>query len=129
MTSTSDIKVIPVPVSDEETLNKLETFAASFDHTINRGMKHDIFTDEKGNWLGYAESVQVPVFWTGWHPEANPVAVKAAIQLLQSASHYNWGIGLAVCREDSPFFKVMEKFNFARQGQLFMSQGRGRSHV
>jgi hypothetical protein len=122
MTKVSDIK--SRPISTQEDLERLKTFAESFGHKLTPGFLYDVFYVDDENWLGYAEHAMVPVWRTGWHPKNASGETLAAIQALQAFSHMRYGLTFAQVSDDSPLAPVMPKLGFVEQGKLWMSVGR-----
>jgi hypothetical protein len=122
MTRISDI--LSKPVESAEEFRRLRSWAATFNHRLTPGFRHDIFYDRRERWLGFAQHCTTPVYWTGWHPDNTPAETLAALQMLQAYSHMAYGMSYIIGDAHSPLAPMLPKMKMEKLGELWMGCGR-----
>ncbi|MDR1190323.1 MAG: hypothetical protein LBK60_01490 [Verrucomicrobiales bacterium] len=123
MTRTSDI--LSHPVATPEEFARLKAWAASFNHTLTAGMRHDVFYDRAEKWLGFAEHCPTPVYWTGWHPANTRAETVACLQVLQAYCHMAYGMSYIISGDpQSPVTGLIPGMRMKKLGELYVGMGR-----
>lgn len=103
----------------QEMWARLNTFAASFNHTIDV-TPHPILIWKQGErWVGYCQIVNLPVVFTAWHPQsAKPRDTLEVYKLIRGWAKIQHGGGFTTVPLDTETFtpKVMKKLGFNKTG-------------
>jgi hypothetical protein len=113
----SPVKFEYVQPTDNDLKAQLQTFANSFDHSIET-WSHPIFIAKTDNkWIGYIQIVNQPTVFTAWKPEAASARtiIEAMLQLVGWV-RFQFGSGFTTVPLDTKSFfpSVMKKLGFKR---------------
>ena len=104
---------------DQVQVDKLRTFAASFDHKIE-SLAHPIYIVKRGDvWIGYAQIVHLPVVFTAWNPKtAKARGIWEAMLQFVGWAKLQFGAGFTTVPLDTKTFlpEVMKKLGFRKMG-------------
>lgn len=107
-------------IDTPEQWDRLETFAASFDHEINRHIRYVVYKNEADVWLGYMALIATPVLIPAVAPTAAPKDVSRVLAFMEGWSRTQFGQAFVLVPFDSPFEKSLEKHGFIDQGLKLM---------
>ena len=103
-------------IRTEDQWTRLETFAAGFDHEINRNLSYIVFKDSKTDqWLAYLALVVTPVGIPAVAPHATPKQALEICQAMEGYSKVNYGQAFVLVPPDSPFMKYLLGRGFVDQ--------------
>lgn len=110
----------PFQPRKEEDWQRLITFAASFNHEIDKRFPYLVIMDEDEKWVGYAMMISVPppgapgrpVFCTSWHPGVPHRQAVEGIRMFTDWGKTQFGGMATIIPKDSPFRAHMESLGY-----------------
>lgn len=107
-------------IQTPEEWDRLESYAASFDHEINRFLSYVVFKTEADVWLGYLAIIKTPVLVPAVHPSTSPKDVSRVLGFMEGWSRVQFGQAFVLVPIENPFEKSLEKHGFVDQNLKLM---------
>lgn len=113
-------KLITAHIRTQQDWERLETFAKSFEHDIDKRFNYLVVKNAEDRWIGYALMVCVPgpgaaglpLVVTAWHKNSSPRECVEGMKLLTSWAIVSYGGAATVSTPESPLLPYMEKLGY-----------------
>lgn len=90
-------------VQTEDQWERLEAFAASFDHFVNRSLSYVVYKDQADNWLAYLALIKTPVGIPAVKPGCSPQTAAEIAKSIEGWFRIQYGHAFFLAPQGSAF--------------------------